>query len=529
MKHSYRLLISLIILFGLPIFSIELIAQQNAKPRIIVTADPELDDNNSLIRFLLYSTDINIEGLIYASSQFHWKGDGKGTKFMVPGREYTRYGLNLCPCESYRWKKDERFIHDAVEAYEKVYPNLVKHDANYPKPAYLKSKIKYGNIEFEGDITKETEGSNYIKNVILDNVPGPLFITAWGGQSTIARALKSIEEKYRGTKDWDAIQKKVSNKVVLLPSGDQDGTYASYIMPNWPDIDYRQFRNGPNYGYGAQLVASAENKNYLTAEWMTNNIRSKGPLGELYRVWGDGKHMAEGDIFDYFGMDGYTDSALKAKGYIVWMPVQPKGSWLGEGDNPTFMNMLDNGLYAWEKDSPGGWGGRPFYPNLQTYIDPFSNDTSKVKDLVISASTLNRLDQNDSELEVFPDFFAAAQKDFAARMDWSVKTSFKSANHAPIISLNTNRVLYVKPGQEIKLNASVKEPDGDGYSIKWWQFSTYKNATKLDVSENTSLITTITVPRSVQPGQRYFIVLEVSDNKVASLTAYQTVKLIVQN
>mgnify|MGYP002401537196 CR=1 FL=1 len=66
------------------------------KPRIIITADPELDDNNSLIRFLLYSSDVQIEGLIYASSQFHWKGDGKGTKWFVPGREYARFGLDTC-------------------------------------------------------------------------------------------------------------------------------------------------------------------------------------------------------------------------------------------------------------------------------------------------------------------------------------------------------------------------------------------------------------------------------------------------
>ena len=118
------------------------------KPRVIVTADPELDDNNSLIRFLLYSSDFTIEGLVYASSQFHWKGDGKGTKFMVPGREYTRYGLNLCPCTSYRWAKDEKFIHNAVDAYAQSYPNLKLHHSGYPTPAYLRSKIKYGNIEF---------------------------------------------------------------------------------------------------------------------------------------------------------------------------------------------------------------------------------------------------------------------------------------------------------------------------------------------------------------------------------------------
>ena len=45
-------------------------------------------------------------------------------------------------------------------------------------------------------------------------------------------------------------------------------------------------------------------------------------------------------------------------GYIVWMPVQEKGSWLGEGDDFTFMNMLGNGLRAYEEGSYGGWGGR---------------------------------------------------------------------------------------------------------------------------------------------------------------------------
>ena len=41
------------------------------KPRIVLTADPELDDSNSLLRYLLYSTDFRTEGLVYASSQFH--------------------------------------------------------------------------------------------------------------------------------------------------------------------------------------------------------------------------------------------------------------------------------------------------------------------------------------------------------------------------------------------------------------------------------------------------------------------------
>src|SRR5690242_5521964 len=244
---------------------------QNAavKPRIVITCDPELDDNNSLIRFLLYSSDVQVEGLIYASSGFHWKGDGKGTKWFVPGREYARFGLDTCPCESWRWSKNERFIDDAVDAYAKVYANLKIHNPDYPAPGVLKSKIRYGNIEFDGDISKDSPGSDLIKSLILDDKPGQLFITAWGGQSTIARALKSIQEQYEYTTEWEQIKKKIARKVVLLPSGDQDDTYAKYIKPNWGDIEYREFHDGPNYGYGAQFRAKPEDSVYLTSAWMT--------------------------------------------------------------------------------------------------------------------------------------------------------------------------------------------------------------------------------------------------------------------
>src|SRR5215831_16971584 len=83
-----------------------------AKPRVVITADPELDDNNTLIRAILYSSDFRIEGLVYASSGVHWKGDGKGTTQFIPGREYSRLGL--CPCTSWRWPEDDRFIDEIV-------------------------------------------------------------------------------------------------------------------------------------------------------------------------------------------------------------------------------------------------------------------------------------------------------------------------------------------------------------------------------------------------------------------------------
>jgi enterochelin esterase family protein len=154
-----------------------------AGPRTIVTTDPELDDSNSLVRFLLYTNEVTTEGLIYASSQFHWRGDGKGTVFSRPNREYSRGGVNLCPCTSWRWQPGERYIDDAVDIYAQVYPNLKAHDPNYPTPEYLESKIREGNVEFEGDMSKDTPGSDLIKAVLLDDKGGPVYLQAWGGQT----------------------------------------------------------------------------------------------------------------------------------------------------------------------------------------------------------------------------------------------------------------------------------------------------------------------------------------------------------
>ena len=304
-----------------------------SKPRVVVTTDPELDDSNSLLRYLLYSTDFRTEGLVYASSQFHWKGDGTGRKFAVPNREYFRFGQKLCPCESWRWAPNERFIDDAVDVYEKVYPNLRVHHRDYPTPAMLRSKIRWGNVEFDGDISKDTPGSDLIRDLLLDDDPEPVYLLAWGGASTIARALKSIQDSRASSAEWPTIRAKVSRKAILSLSGDQDDTYANYIKPNWPDIrSLRAGQGGVGVGYGAFVFASAENAPYFNVDWTRENVSSRGPYGEHYRVWGDGKQMAPGDKYDYFGVSGLSSDSLRKLGYVVWLPPRPKGEFLGEGD-----------------------------------------------------------------------------------------------------------------------------------------------------------------------------------------------------
>jgi len=472
---------------------------RSGKPRVVITADPELDDVNTLIRALLYSTDFTIEGLVYASSQFHWKGDGKGTTLSVPGREYTRFGLNLCPCTSWRWAPDERFIDDALDAYAQVYPNLKVHNRNYPSPAQLTSKVRWGNVEFDGDFSKDTPGSDLITSLLLDDRPGPLFVTAQGGQSTIARALKSIADRYGSTSDWPTVRQRVSRKLVIVPFGDQDGTSASYIRPNWPDVDTWLLAM-VNFGYDVRTARSADSAVYVGAEWTRRNVSSRGPLGAMYRVWGDGKQMVKGDVFDYFGLSGVTADQLTAQGYVVWTPPREKGSFISEGDTPTFLNLLDNGLRASENASYGGWGGRRAEGG---------------------AGSDNGLVNNA--------FFTAAQHDFAARLQWSVTPTYRGANHEPVVQIDGPLAVSARAGQTVRLRGTVTDPDRDMVTVRWWHYrdaSTYPR--DVVIRDAAARDTTLQLPSDAQPGQTVHLILEATDSGTPSLTRYQRVIVTVR-
>src|SRR5690242_21589450 len=75
-----------------------------AKPRVVVMTDiaNEPDDQMSMVRFLLYSNQLDVEGLIATTST--WM------------RKQVRPDV----------------IRAVIDAYEQVQPNLLKHDPNDP-------------------------------------------------------------------------------------------------------------------------------------------------------------------------------------------------------------------------------------------------------------------------------------------------------------------------------------------------------------------------------------------------------------
>ena len=508
------------------------------KPRVVITDDPELDDNNTIIRALLYSTDYKIEGIIYTSSGVHWKGDGKGTKYTGHG-EWDRVPGTNCPCTSWRFAPDEHFIDTIADAYQQVYPNLKVHDPDYPAPDYIKSKIKWGNVEFVGDVSKDTDGSNLIKSLLLDDQPGPLYVTAGGGQSTIARALLSIHDQYANTPQWDDIRDKVSRKLTIIPFGDQDGTYASYIEPNWPEVDEWRLAM-VNFGYGVRNSLPPEDQMYVGTAWTQESISSRGPLGALYRVWGDGKQMAKGDMTDYFGLSGLTSDQLKAMGYYVWTAPQEKGSFISEGDTPTFMNLLDNGLRAYEDSSYGGWGGRVRSDSSQQDRGNQANAAgvtnanaaqppAGVPPGARGARGFGRGPQLPPQVAaVYARFFVAAQNDFAARLKWSVTPKYTDANHDPVVRVKGPLSISAKVGSTVRLQGQTSDPDGNSVAVRWWQYNdagTYPG--DIAFSSANSLKTSFQVPPDAKPGQTIHVILEGTDNGTPPLTRYQRVIVTV--
>ena len=110
MRKNFRFLLAFVMLLT----GITVMAENHEKPRVIVLTDieNEPDDAMSLVRFLTYSNQWDVEGLI-ATTSVHQK------------RELAT------------WR-----IKEIVEAYGKVQPNLLKHESGYPTSKYLLSVVK---------------------------------------------------------------------------------------------------------------------------------------------------------------------------------------------------------------------------------------------------------------------------------------------------------------------------------------------------------------------------------------------------
>jgi hypothetical protein len=352
-------------------------------------------------------------------------------------------------------------------------------------------------MEAVGD-GKGTPGSRRILEA-ADRPDGrPLWISAWGGVNTLAQALWDA----RRTRTPRELQRLVSRLRVYAIS-DQDDA-GPWLRKNFPDLFYlvspsdqgyqqyhratwtgisgdRRYQNGPLHQF--HLVENS---------WLEENvIRNHSPLGALY----------------------------------------PKHTVIMEGDTPSFLGLINNGLGWATSPAYGGWGGRYVYTTFPEEPRPlWTNNDRESRDRV----TADDGKEYTSDQATVWRWREAYQHDFAARMDWCIADTYEKANHNPQAILNGDRSkrvleLRVRSGKKVRLSAAgTADPDGDQVQLTWFVYPEAGSCrTPVELAATEGERTSFVAPRVEKPGTLH-VILQVRDRGKPSLFSYRRAVINVE-
>lgn len=456
-----------------------LLAQPAQKNRLIVLTDieNEPDDSESMVRLLLYSDLVDIEGLIATTSC--WLRD----------------------------KVNPESINTTIRAYEKVHPNLIKHDPGFPEPKELLLRVKQGLPEYgmkavgEG---KDSEGSEWIIKILEKDDPRPVYVSVWGGANTLAQALYKIRQVKS-----KAEAARLISKLRVYTISDQDDS-GIWMRNNFPGLFYivtpGDYYAGATWS-GINTVVPGIDNSLISNKWLSENIQTgHGPLGLCY----------------------------------------PDVAWGMEGDTPSFLWVIPNGLNEPEHPEWGGWGGR-----YELYIPDFSKQ--KKGDSGVPSEPEKRAIWTNTEDNYFPyirnDYGRAFkmdtvnvkshhatlvrwrddfQNDFASRMDWSIM-SYEDANHPPVPVLAHSDRLTVKSGERFRLDATgTTDPDNDHLSYLWFHYpeaGSYRQMIKITPENSYNVF--LTAPEVTKTETAHFI-LKVTDKGEPGLSRYKRIIVTIE-
>lgn len=219
-------------------------------PSIPVTnSDP--DDVQSMVRFLLYSNEFDIEGLIASAGTFDMVAEKKN-------------------------------ILSVIDKYDEIDENLRKHDPNYPTADYLRSVTYEGtgnnhniNIKWGCDKQpwqeiigeeKDSEASDAIIAAVDKPDSRPIFICVWGGPREVAQAIWKVQN-IRSKEELNAFISKL--RIFLIAC--QDATHE-WLIENFPNLFIIESRK-TYYG-----MFGVDDRSWVE----TNIIKNHGPLGAIY-------------------------------------------------------------------------------------------------------------------------------------------------------------------------------------------------------------------------------------------------------
>jgi hypothetical protein len=387
------------------------------KSRALVLTDiaNEPDDQMSMVRFLVYASDYDVEGLVAGTST--WM------------RRSIRPDV----------------LRTLVDAYERVQPRLSLHAPGFPTAAALRALIAAGQPSYGMDAVgkdKMSPGAELIVRAADKADARPLWILVWGGANTLAQALWHVRET-RSAPQVDAFVDKL--RVYAISDQDDAGPWIRREFPTLHYIATPSTTDGEQYYFatwtgisGDRFYRNADGADFttFTDEWITTHIRAKGPLGALY--------------------------------------IRP--CCIHEGDTPSFLGLIANGLASFMSPAYGGWGGRYVWRRFYGEPRPFwtqggdsypGRDSSR--DTVTGADGQTRT----SDPATIWRWRTAFQHDFAARMDWTVADD-RHANHNPRVVLNGQPgkapvTIRAEVGQPVILDAAgTTDPDGHALTLRWF-------------------------------------------------------------